>query len=212
VDIDGLGHGAKLGNSVGIGYFGKKCGGEACETGGDVITLRISEVNRSFRIERLDDLSGPRAVFYAVKFFDTPQNELEGFVQEFGEAFENEIDEILTKIDLMACTFGAREHFFKEWEGAPGDGVCALYDQRASNLRLYCIRFGKVAVILGNGGPKSKRIRALQEDTRLTRENRIVREVSRLVHGRLRSREITWRGNELGGDLEFLMDGEDEQD
>jgi hypothetical protein len=167
-------------------------------------------VNRNFSIEKLDDLSGPKAVFYAVKFFDTPQNELEEFVQEFGETFESEVDEILTKIDLMAYDFGAREHFFKEWEGVPGDGVCALYDQSASNLRLYCIRFGKVAVILGNGGPKSKRIRALQEDARLTKENLIVREISKLVHERLRSKEITWRGNELRGDLEFLMEDEDD--
>jgi hypothetical protein len=59
---------------------------------------------------------------------------------------------------------GARATFFKEFEGSPGDGVCALYDMPGKQLRLYCIKFGMTAIILGGGGPKGKEVRSWQDD------------------------------------------------
>ncbi|MEY3442572.1 MAG: hypothetical protein RLZZ519_853 [Bacteroidota bacterium] len=166
-------------------------------------------MKRSFSIEKLDDLSGKKAVFYSVRFFDEEHNEFENFLEEFGNDFGKEVNEILLKIEKMAFKVGADITFFKDWEGKPGDGVCALADQSEKNLRLYCIRFGNVAVILGNGGHKPKTIRALQEDDRLTRENKVVRDISKLIAQRMRAMDIKWNGNELVGDLEFNFEDDD---
>ena len=55
--------------------------------------------------------------------------------------------------------------------------MCAFTDSK-KKLRLYCIRFGNVLLVLGGGGPKSKQIRAFQEDPKLMSENLKIRAVS----------------------------------
>ena len=97
---------------------------------------------------------------------------------------------------------------FKENEGRLGDLVCALYDCPHSNLRLYCVRLGSTIVILGGGGHKPKTIRALQEDTKLTQENNIVRTISKQIGFLTKERELFWSKNEmeLEGTLTFDTD------
>ena len=85
--------------------------------------------------------------------------------------------------------------------------VCALYDNPNSKLRLYCIRLGKSLVILGGGGPKSKSIKARQEDPKLTIENKMMVALSAELFKRLREREINYTNDsmDLEGDLEFEL-------
>jgi hypothetical protein len=168
-------------------------------------------VNRTFVLKKVENFGGKAASIYTIKFFDKKINELEDFVRTHKEQHHAEVTEIMATINAISFKFGAREHFFKEWEGRPGDGVCALYDTIGSKLRMYCIRYGRVAVVLGNGGFKPKTIRSLQEDPHLTATNAVVREISRLIDARFRSKEIWWEGNDLGGNLEFnFEDDEDE--
>jgi hypothetical protein len=166
-------------------------------------------VNRTFVLEKVEKFAGKPASIYTVRFLDKKINELADFVATFAPQFPNEVGEIVATIEQIAFKYGARETFFKEWEGRPGDGVCALYDSKGSHLRLYCIRLGNVAVVLGNGGHKPKTIRSLQQDKRLTETNAILREVSKLIDERIRSREIYWRGNDLLGNLRFEFDDEE---
>ncbi len=86
--------------------------------------------------------------------------------------------------------------------------VCALYDLPHSNLRLYCVRLGSSIIILGGGGPKSKNIRALQEDPKLTSENYLIRSISNMIHLQTKDREIYWSKNEMEllGNLTFETD------
>jgi shikimate 5-dehydrogenase len=167
-------------------------------------------VNRTFVLVKVEKMSGRAATFYTLKFIDRKTNELEDFVLTYKDQFSDEVAEILTTIDAMAHRFGARENFFKEWEGRAGDGVCALYDMKGSKLRMYCIRYGKVAVVLGNGGHKAKTIRTLQQDARLTLTNRAMRDISVLIDERLRSKEIWWSGHELVGNLKFDFDDDED--
>lgn len=100
---------------------------------------------------------------------------------------------------------GARESFFKTKEGNPGDGICALYDQPGSKLRLYCIRFGQELVILGGGGPKPKAIRALQEDEKLKTENYTLRQISKNIMAAVKDKNLKFSKDFLDfeGDLRF---------
>jgi hypothetical protein len=66
-----------------------------------------------------------------------------------------------------------------------------------------------VNVILGGGGPK--KVRALQDDKKLTEENYLLRKVSAMIVAALKEGDTEWSddGMDLMGDLTF-DDYEDE--
>ncbi|MBI9036301.1 MAG: hypothetical protein JEZ03_17710 [Bacteroidales bacterium] len=132
-------------------------------------------------------------------------------MEENKDSFKSELKDILTRLNTIGKITGAREHFFKLKEGSPGDGICALYDKPGSKLRLYCIRYGTSLIVLGGGGPKSKNIRALQEDKKLNRENQILKEISQLINNKTQMKEIRFSSDymEFEGDL-TLKDESDE--
>jgi hypothetical protein len=161
----------------------------------------------NFEIIKIPHLSGNKASLYTIRIETEDKNEtlFERFLQENAPQFETELDDIIQRLHTIGHKRGAQEHFFKLHEGKLGDGVCALFDEPDKNLRLYCIRTGKVNVILGSGGVKSKAIRAFQEDSKLNLENKFIRAVSKLLYQRLRNKEIWYARNEMDllGDLTF---------
>ena len=70
---------------------------------------------------------------------------------------------------------------------------------------MYCIRLGYTLVIIGSGGFKSKTIRALQEDTILDAEQKIMVNLSAEILKRQREKDIWYTYNymDLEGDLDF---------
>lgn len=158
----------------------------------------------SFEIIELSQLSGIKCTFYTIKY-DDESNLFEDFLEENQANFEGEIESILKRINSMANKFGAREDYFKLDYGKPGDGVCALYDEDAE-LRLMCIRFPNVAVIMGSGGQKN--VRAIQDDPLLDKARIEMIRISELITERIRSRDIRWSHNrtKLIGDLNFNLD------
>ena len=129
----------------------------------------------------------------------------ERFITENKHDHLNEVEDIASRLRTIGRKTGARDNFFKDWEGQPGDGVCALFDNPDKYLRLYCIRFGKGILIVGGGGHKPKAMRAFQESAKRTKENTYMRYISQKVEMRIRSREITFApdGTELFGDFRF---------
>ncbi len=160
-----------------------------------------------FEIIKIPHLSGNKASLYTIRVETDDKNEtlLERFLQENAPLFEAELDDILQRLHTIGHKRGAQEHFFKLHEGKLGDGICALFDEPDKNLRLYCIRTGKVNVILGSGGVKPKTIRSFQENSKLNIENTFLRAVSKLLYRRLKNKEIRYARNEMDllGDLTF---------
>lgn len=134
-----------------------------------------------FELVKIKGLSGKKASIYTVVQNGAKKSLFDNFLEENLITFKSEISEILRRLNTIANKTGALEGFFKPNEGKPGDGICALYDQPASKLRLYCIRFGHELIILGGGGPKPKPIRALQEDEKLKSENYQLREIAKKI-------------------------------
>lgn len=162
----------------------------------------------NFKLVRISELSGEEASVYTLLVDGEAQTRFEGFLTDNMDIHTQEIDNIVERLVTIGHDMGARESFFKQNEGKPGDLVCALYDDPDAKLRLYCIRFGKTAVILGGGGPKSKKIRAYQEDPNLERFAKEMITVSKRIHDRMVDREIRWSWNmlDLEGDLDFMED------
>lgn len=121
----------------------------------------------NFKLVKLS-YSGCFATIYAIKS-NSDKTTFDDFILE-NQEFESELADIKKRLYIIGKETGARISYFKENEGKYGDGVCALYDKPNSKLRLYCIRFGAIAVILCGGGPKGKEVRAWQDDLKLSDE------------------------------------------
>jgi hypothetical protein len=137
------------------------------------------------RLVKVKQLSGDHASIYSVIYEDDKISLFDKFVYENINSFKSELKDIVLRLKTIGFKTGAREHYFKPFEGKPGDGVCALYDEPKSNLRLYCIRYGTTLIILGGGGHKPKTIKSLQDDPNLKKENLIIRETSKLISEKL---------------------------
>lgn len=161
-----------------------------------------------YKLVKLSQLSGTKASIYSFIIVDENETLFDNFVKENIISFKSEIMELLTRIKTIGNKTGARINFFKEFEGKSGDGVCALYDTKNKNLRLYCIRFGSDLIILGGGGHKPKNIKALQEDLKLTKENYLLRWLSNEITNRLKEKELRFINNyfDFEGDIEFTIE------
>ena len=157
---------------------------------------------------KLERYSGDKASIYTLYDNVEEKTLFETFIEENKSLFLSELKDINNRLITIGSKAGAREVFFKLNEGNPGDGVCALYDNPNSNIRLYCIRYGTALVILGGGGNKPKTIRSLQDSQKLKKENYILREVSETIAERIKNRDI-WFVNDfkdLEGELDFNTD------
>lgn len=164
-----------------------------------------------YAIVKLHQFSGNKASIYSVVRYGEQETFLEKFIKENKDLFLSETKDILKRLRTIGHLTGARFDFFKHNEGVPGDGVCALYDKKKSNIRLYCIVYGSQLIIIGNGGPKPKSIRALQADDKLKNENYFMRWLSNKITERIRNREIKYINDylDITGDFEF--DNEDNE-
>ena len=93
-----------------------------------------------------------------------------------------------------------------------GNYVYALFDEENSNLRLYCIRFSTVAIILGGGGfIENSRIK-LSESESLSNEVEKIMAYAACILKQLDKAELYWSndGSELLGNLKNYNNEDDE--
>jgi len=157
------------------------------------------------RLVKLSKFSGNKASVYSIILNNETETLLDKFLKENSNLHISETKDILKRLMTIGHKTGARTTFFKEFEGKLGDGVCALYDEPNSHLRLYCIKYGTQIIIIGNGGPKSKSIKALQEDDKLKEENYFLRWLSGQITEKIIDQDIKYSNDYLDflGDLEF---------
>lgn len=155
-----------------------------------------------YKLKKLPHLSGNKATIYSVVIDDNDKSLYELFLAENFTSHISEIAFINKRLQTIGKKTGAREGFFKMFEGKYGDCVCALYDEPKYNLRLYCIRYDTQIVIVGGGGEKN--VRALQDDPKLKQENYTLRDLSKLIAQKLND-EISFSidGLEFEGNLEL---------
>jgi len=162
----------------------------------------------NYEIVEMEPYSGIEAKIYSI----IPEGEkvtlFEKFVDEHVEGFRDEIKNILRRLIQIGHTTGARESFFKH-EGDHkflrkyGKYVWALYDEEGKKLRLYCIRFANVAIILGGGGFKDKSVIKWQEDEKLSGEVRKIMAYAECILNQLDTGDLYWSKNtaELEGNF-----------
>ena len=134
-------------------------------------------------IVKIKQLSGKKTQIYSVILNQEDQSVFEQFLQNNYSEYPTEIEDIVSKLKIMATKTGAAE-------GKPGDGVCALFDSPDKKLRIYCIRFANVAIVVGGGGYKPKNIRAYQESSSLKKEAETVVRISRIISEAIKNKDI----------------------
>src|SRR5665647_2827517 len=110
-----------------------------------------------YKLVKLSKFSGNEASVYSIYLKDERRTLFDRFLKENINSFKSELNDIVVRLKTIGHDTGARKQFFKTNEGKPGDGVCAFYDIPKSNLRLYCICYGTLLVVLGGGGYKPKK-------------------------------------------------------
>lgn len=157
----------------------------------------------NYEIVELQPYSGSEAKVYSLIPMGEDETLFEKFVNEYKVDFKNEVKDIIKTIYQIGHTTGARSSFFKQNEGKFGDFVCALFDVPEKNLRVYCIRFGMVAVILGGGGEKGEGVRAWQDDEKLSKEANLMIEYAKDILQRMDDGDLCWSKDriELQGNL-----------
>lgn len=165
-----------------------------------------------YKLVRISKFSGKEASIYTI-LKANEQGEFQyslfdAFINENKTLYLSEIKNIFSRLKTIGNETGARESFFKTKEGAPGDGVCALYDSPSKKLRLYCIRYGTELIILGGGGPKN--VRTLQDDKKLEKENYFLRWISSKITECIQNGDLSFSTDfmDFEGDL-ILKDYED---
>jgi len=158
-----------------------------------------------YSIEEISRLSGKASAIYAVHLAGEDRNEFYRFIEEHKNNYTEELKDIVTRLELMGKKNGARQVYFKEAEGLPGDLVCALYDLEDSKLRLYCMRLGSCTLILGGGGTKPKTIRSWQQKPDLKAAAELMIRVSKDIYQRQKDKEIKLDPvtNRFTGNLKF---------
>lgn len=155
------------------------------------------------KLVKFYQLSGNEASIYGVWFEKQQKTSYETFIIENKNVFLSELYDIISRLKTIGNKTGAREQYFKLNEGRPGDGVCALYDSPDKKLRLYCIRYGSLLIIVGGGGPKE--VKKLQQNEKLKDENYLLRRLSAKIIERIKEGEIWYidEGLNFDGNLEF---------
>jgi len=134
-----------------------------------------------YKIIKINNISGKEASVYSIILNNEEETLLNKFVKENEISFKSETKDILKRLYSIGHTTGARIQFFKEWEGKPGDGVCALFDIPTSDIR------------------------TLQQVDKLKAENYLLREISVQITQRIKDKEISYTNDFLNfeGNLEF---------
>jgi len=156
-----------------------------------------------FDLIKITDLSGSKATIYAIKPEGVDTTLFDDFIIKYQESFPDEINYILTTLNIMGKKYGARSGYFKDKEGSPGDFMKALYDSPGKNLRLYCIEMNSCVVIIGSGALKPKSVKAWQDDVTLYNAAAQTKACADVIMRRIDKGLLFWTSNqeELEGDF-----------
>lgn len=162
----------------------------------------------NYEIVEMEPFSGSEAKVYSIIPEGEEETLFNKFVDENAVAYKEEVKDILKRLMQIGHTTGARESFFKhegdkEFLRKFGNYVWALFDDNEKKLRLYCIRFANVAIILGGGGYKDKSVRKWQDDKKLSEEVRKVMAYAESILKQLDDGDLYWSADrtELEGNL-----------
>ena len=144
---------------------------------------------------------GKKAKIYTILFESKELDEYDDFVFNHMEKVPDAVRTLDKQLKGMACKYGFQDFNFKR-ESPTTHNVFRIEDTDA-NLRLYCIRYSNVAIVLGNGGIKLDGTQRNDENPHLQKEIDFLMLVEDLINKRILLREVKISDTSLSGNLEF---------
>ena len=138
-----------------------------------------------------------KSSFYAIKLLDKPFSEAEEFFEKYIDVENGKIDIIYSNIERMTKR-GIFEGFFNDKESKIEDNISCI---RVGDIRLYCLRYGKVAVVLGGGD--YKHVRSYQDSDELYDHVKLLQKACKQIDKRIEDKEIKITNNSIEGNLNF---------
>lgn len=143
-----------------------------------------------FDIINIEEFSGQKAQIYSIMYEGDVLTLMDHFFEDNMEEHQTDLEEMALKLHVMGHDIGCRSHFFKENEGAPGDGVVAL---RYNQMRLYCLRYDNACIFIGSGGYKPPGIRAYQEDSMLNAKAQEMKKIAACINKAIKEKDLRVR-------------------
>lgn len=137
---------------------------------------------------------GQKMGFYSIKLSNDTISETDKFLYKFSTKKSKNFSRIIYNIDNMANKRGFLESQFEHEYGN-------IYKFSKGNIRLYCLLFSHVVVVLGGGG--IKKVRATQQSEELTGYVKLLDIVDKEITNRIKSGDLTITDNRFKGDLNF---------
>ncbi len=149
-------------------------------------------------VEIKEYYSGAKATLYVIQKSDDEFSEFENFLnsREFNDSEHRHT--LVEKLMDMADNSGCQERFFKH-QSNYYNAICRL--KGAGDLRLYCLRYDNMIVILGSGG--TKHTRTYQEDDKLYEAIKFLENISDKIDAKIINKEIFYKNNKFDGELTF---------
>lgn len=140
-----------------------------------------------FDIVKIEEFSGQKAQIYSIMYEGDDLTLMDHFFDDNINEHRVELEKMALKLGVMGNDTGCRPQFFKLNEGALGDGVAALSDDR---MRLYCLRYDNTCIFIGSGGYKPPNIRAYQEDSYLNSKAQEMKRIAACINKAIKERDL----------------------
>ena len=162
-------------------------------------------MKRSFIIEKLN-ITGDKCQILTIRYDGEELSEFDKFLTDHEKKYPKNIDNVVIRISLMKKRNGCPDVYFKD-VSSPKDALCRL--RKTGKLRLYCLRFGNAAIIIGGGGVKEDDKRTYQEVEELNDVVEDLKFIYSRIEERIRNRDLKITDEGLSGDLNFDIEEED---
>ena len=162
-------------------------------------------MKKSFIIDELK-IPGEKCQIFTIHYEGEELSEFDKFLTDHEKKYPKNIEDIVVRISKMKLRNGCPDVYFKD-VSTPFDAICRL--QKTGNLRLYCIRFGNVALIIGGGGIKEKSKRTYQEVEELNEVVENLKIIYGKIEKKIKNKKIFIDDNGIRGEFNFNFEEED---
>jgi hypothetical protein len=145
--------------------------------------------------------NGKKTKIYTIQFSDKELSEYEQFVYENMTIVPDAVRTLRTQLKKMSYQRGLADNFFKR--ESPEHYRVFRIEETKEDLRLYCIKFSGVAIVLGGGGIKIPGKVKLIENPHLNVICELLIKIEDLINERILTKEIIITNDDLKGNLNF---------
>lgn len=147
---------------------------------------------------------GKRTNIYTIHVENDELSEYKKFVIENYEKVPNAVRNLDTQLKYISSKSGIIDEQFKR-ESPPKYNVFRI-EETEDYLRLYCIKYSHVAIVIGGGGLKDSAKRKLKDNPELKRVVDFLMSIEDAIFEAIKSKEIKLTDNGFEGNINLEVE------